>query len=242
MIDTNKLDKWLDEVATKCNELASNKDFNLDFYVFQSAIKEHNPKLMFIGANPGGNKEFSRKRQKNELGEGVNTFIKYYDDPDWSKLRPLYDMFKDNGELETYFKDAVITNLSYFNSGTFGVLKSKMKVVGREPLDFCIQKNLELITKILLPQNIILLGATARDEFSKYLDIKPFIVVEETKLGVPLIKQSSFTFIDEHKKTIKIPVFIIEHPSAWNGLNNSENVEIKRNAFIRLFCKKNSYR
>lgn len=238
-----KLDKWLGEVADKCHDLASNENFDLDFYVFQSAI-QYNPKLMLIGANPGGNVSYSKKnkgkkRTKNELGENENTFIKYYDDCDWVRLKPLYDMFNGNTLSMDYFKDAVITNLSYFNSGTFNVLKDKMRIVGREPLDFCIQKNLELIKYIIKPQNIILMGAPARDNFSKYLD-QPLETILETKnngikKSVPLIKKSSMT-ITNGTEVIQIPVYIIEHPSAWNGLNNKENVELKRIKFEELFC------
>jgi hypothetical protein len=239
-----KLDTWLGEVAHKCDEFASNKDFDLDFYVFQSAVN-FNPKLMIIGANPGRNISYFMKnkgkgRTKYQLGENENTFIKYYNEPDWVRLKPLYDMFKGNSQLEEYFKNAVITNLSYFNSGTFKVLKDKMKVVGREPLNFCIQKNIELIKNIVKPQNIILMGAPARDNFSKFLDGNPFETIIETKSSrynksVPLIKKSSIAYTD-NSTTIKIPVYIIEHPSAWNGLNSKDNVELKRDMFVKIFC------
>jgi len=235
-----KVDNWLSEVADKCHEIASQKDFDLDFYVFQSEV-HFNPKFMFIGANPGSGGLYSKRqrRTKNDLGENTNTFVKYYNTSGWEKLNPLYDMFKGNEQIEQYFKEAVITNISYFNSGTFNVLKDKMKIVGREPLNFCIQKNLELIKTIIKPQNIILMGAPARDNFLKYLD-KPLEIIRETpndggKKSVPLIKKSSFT---DESKDIKIPVYIIEHPSAWNGLNNKENVELKRIEFEKIFCDK----
>lgn len=242
---SNKLDKWLDEVAIKCDELASNKEFDLDFYVFQSAVT-YNPKLMFIGANPGGAGSYSKKngnkkRTKSDLGEGENTFVKYYNERGWERLKPLYDMFRDNGPLEEHFRNAVITNLSYFNSGTFSNLKSKMKVVGDEPLTFCLNKNIELIEKIVRPQNIILLGATARNNFAKYLDKGQLEVLLETNINksnrkVALIRKASMSYLDDEGKECKIPVYIIEHPSAWNGLNNDVNVAKKREKFIQLFC------
>ncbi|MGE5458254.1 MAG: hypothetical protein ACM3RX_07855 [Methanococcaceae archaeon] len=228
----NKLDRWLDEVAIKCDKLASNKEFDLDFYVFQSTVT-YNPKLMFIGANPGGAMSYSKKngdkkRTKSDLGEGENTFIKYYNERGWERLKPLYDMFKDNGQLEEYFRNAVITNLSYFNSGTFSNLKSKMKVVGDEPLTFCLNKNIELIEKIVRPQNIILLGATARNNFAKYMDKGQYETILETKeKRVALIRKASMTYFDDKKNDVKIPVYIIEHPSAWNGLNSKENITLK---------------
>jgi hypothetical protein len=233
------LDNWLEEVADKCHEIASQKDFDLDFYVFQSEV-HYNPKLMFIGANPGGVGLYSQRqrRTKSELGENINTFVKYYNSPGWEKLNPLYDMFKGNDQIELYFKEAVITNISYFNSGTFNGLKNKMKIVGKEPLNFCMQKNLELIKTLIYPQNIILMGAPARDNFLKYL-CKPLEIILETKSigeknGVPLIKKS---FFPTDTKDFQIPVYIIEHPSAWNGLNNKENVERKRKKFEEIFAR-----
>ncbi len=232
-----QMDKWLEEVAEKCNEMASNKNLDYDFYVFQSAVS-FRPKIMIIGANPGGKKCYKAKRSKNDLEENENTFVKYKDDPQWRKLRPLYEMFKDNGILEEHFKDAVITNLSYFNSGTFSSLKNKMKVVGNEPLTFCLNKNIELITKIIMPQNIILMGAPARDHFRRFLDSKSLEIILscENKPNVPLIKKSSMTYKDEAGNEIKTPVYIIEHPSAWNGLNSPDNIRLKREKFKKLFC------
>lgn len=239
-----KLDKWLTEVADKCHEIASNQKFDLDFYVFQSDVF-YRPKLMFIGANPGGGKLYSEKnreekrtkRSKFELGEGENTFIKYYNDKNWIRLRPLYDMFNGDSEIEKYFKEAVITNLSYFNSGTFKVLNDKMKIVGKEPLDFCIRKNIELIKDIIQPQNLIIMGATARDYLSKYLN-EPLITILETKSNentksVPLIKKSSFSY-SLNSEEVNIPVYVIEHPSAWNGLNSNENTILKQKEFEKI--------
>lgn len=235
-----KMDKWLGEVADKCHEIALQKDFDFDFYVFQSEV-HYNPKLMFIGANPGGGGLYSKRQQrtKNELGENINTFVKYYNTSGWEKLNPLYDMFRGNEQIEKYFTEAVITNISYFNSGTFNVLKDKMKIVGKEPLNFCIQKNLELIKTIIKPQNIILMGAPARDNFLKYIS-KPLETILETQKdrnnkSVPLIKKSFLSFTDD-SKDIQIPVYIIEHPSAWNGLNKKENVELKREKFKKIFA------
>lgn len=233
-----KMDKWLNEVANRCNELASNKDLNYDFYVFQSSVS-FRPKLMIIGANPGGETEYSAKRSKNDLGENENTFIKYYNDSGWRRLQPLYDMFRDNGTLEEHFRNAVITNLSYFNSGTFNALKNKMRIVGSEPLTFCLNKNIELITKIIMPQNLILMGAPARNNFMKFLDNKSLetILPNENEPGVPLIKKSSITYNDENGMEIKTPVYFIEHPSAWNGLNNKENIKLKKDKFKEILCK-----
>jgi hypothetical protein len=235
-----KLDKWLEEVADKCHEFASNKNFDLDFYVFQSAI-HFNPKLMFIGANPGGGKSYSEKnneekrnrRTKDDLGQDANTFVKYYNDPKWGRLKPLYDIFKGNSLMEQYFIDSVITNLSYFNSGTYSNLIQKMRFIGKEPLSFCIQKNLELINEIIKPQNIILMGAPARNNFFKYFDNKRIEIILETnsynnKKGVALIGKS-FMFGK--------PVYIIAHPTAWNGQNNEHNIILKRNKFNEIFSK-----
>lgn len=238
-----KLEKWLIDVADRCHELASNPDFDfdLDFYVFQSKVS-YNPKLMFIGANPGGKESYFQQNKKNNrvrrtekdlvvnidnLEEGENTFIKYYNDPKWRKLKPLYDTFKDI-RIEQYFKDAVITNLTYFNSSTFSELKKRMKITGNiDFLKICIEKKIELID-IINPQNIILVGAHARDNFGKYIENPMILLKTECEKKLELIKKS------ELKKS-KIPVFIIEHPSAPNIVNNKINVELKRAKFAEIF-------
>ena len=77
------------------------------------------------------------------------------------------------------------------------------------------------------------MGAHARDNFLKYLDkpLETILTTEENK--VPLIKKSFFSYTD-NTNAIHIPVYIIEHPSAWNGLNNEQNVSRKRDAFKKI--------
>ena len=54
------LNQWLQEVANGCHEITTNPAYNMDidFYVFQSNVT-FQPKLMIIGSNPRGNKEYS---------------------------------------------------------------------------------------------------------------------------------------------------------------------------------------
>ena len=55
---TQKLNRWLREVADGCHEIVTNPTYNMDmdFYAFQSNVS-FQPELMIIGSNPGGNKE-----------------------------------------------------------------------------------------------------------------------------------------------------------------------------------------
>lgn len=211
--NVSKMQEWLNKVAVGCHSITTDQEFNmdLDFYPFQSQIF-YSPKLLIIGANPGGGKKYKEKniidkrekRTAKDLTVASNQFIEHYHDKDWRNLKPLCDLF--TGEiLNPIFENAVITNLIYFNSGTFNAFKKEKGY--KKGLDFCMQMNLELI-ELLKPKSILLMGKPTKDIFSKLLD-KPM----ETKLLADngkssLIQESSYS---------GIPVFWIQHPSAFGG-------------------------
>ena len=68
------LNNWLQEVASGCHQIATNSTYNmdLDFYVFQSSVS-FQPKLMIIGSNPRGNKEYSTmNHEQGPVGRTAN--------------------------------------------------------------------------------------------------------------------------------------------------------------------------
>jgi hypothetical protein len=154
-----KRDKWLSEVSDECHEFASKID--LDFYVFQTPCDKHEPKLLLIGAKPGGNKSYKKaleekgydKRPASDLSYKENTLI---EKPEWEKEAGLKgsDVMRDNLKRvfnsESNFdilKDTVMMNMLYFNTDDI----NKVKVEIRK---YCIDKTLEFID-ILNPQNIL---------------------------------------------------------------------------------------
>jgi hypothetical protein len=229
-----KMQEWLEKVATGCDDITTDNEFNmdLDFYAFQSPIF-YSPELLIIGANPGGGMKYKEKnikqkrtrREAKDLTAGSNQFIEHYDDKDWRNLKPLCDLF--SGEiLRTIFENAVITNLIYFNSGTFNAFKKEKGY--KKGLAFCLKMNLELI-EILKPKSILLLGKPVKDVFSKFLD-KPM----ETELMADNEK-SSLIRKSFYKKT---PVYWIQHPSTFGGeriFNYGKHQEKKKTYFENTF-------
>lgn len=229
-----EIQKWLDKVALGCHEITTDADFNmdLDFYVFQSQIS-FAPKLLIIGANPGGGNKYKEKnelekrthRGSNDLASCSNQFIEHYNDKGWRNLKPLSDLFTGD-VLLPIFKNAVITNLIYFNSGTFNAFKKQKGY--KKGLEFCLKMNIQLI-EILKPKTILLMGKPTSEIFSKYLD-QPL----ETKLMAgngksSLIRGSTYK---------NIPVYWVQHPSAFGGeriFNYGEHQKSKRDFFIDVF-------
>ena len=229
-----KVENWLTEVADGCHTITTNPEFNmdLDFYPLQSDIYPK-PKLLVIGINPGGGMSYSAKNQvekrerrgAHDLKYSTNQFIEHFNDKCWSNLKPLCSLF-DGVILGPIFEKAVITNLIYFNSGTFAAFRNQKGY--KAGLDFCLKMNLDLIS-LIEPQTILLMGKPVKDIFSRYLDSPLLPILKTDNEKTVLISISSY-------KTI--PVFWIQHPSAF-GINSTFNFgphqQAKKDFFEGLF-------
>lgn len=169
------LNNWLQEVANGCYQIAVNSAYNMDmdFYVFQSNVS-FQPELMIIGSNPGGNKEYStmnreqgrERRTANNLG--ISDHNQFLVNDGWGSMRSLCELFS-GPILRPVFEKAVITNIVYFNTGNFQELRKRMNQGGREALQFCVKKNMELI-RLVSPKHLLLMGIPARDNLRPYFD------------------------------------------------------------------------
>lgn len=214
------IEKWKKEVADTCDNFAKNKlfDLDLDFYVFQSSVG-FAPPLLMIGANPGGQNPYTlvnetNKRQRrtaNNLGYDANQFLV---NPAW-RSSSLCSLFSGD-KLLPMFENAVITNLAYFNTNKFEVLRKRKG--SHEALDFCKKSNRELVN-ILQPKNIILMGNISLAGMTQFFD-KPMIPILKTIDGrSAMIRQTSIN---------GIPTFWIHHPSMNKKFNTGENLGFKK--------------
>lgn len=226
------LNRWLREVADGCHKIAVNPayDMDVDFYAFQSKVS-YQPELMIIGSNPGGNEKYSemnRKRGRERRGAddlGVCDCNQFLANDGWGSMRSLCDLFS-GGVLRPVFEEAVVTNVVYFNTGTFRELQQRMNRGGREALRFCVGKTMELIRDIVRPRHVLLMGNPARDHLTTYFDkpLQPLLVTPVE--GWNLIRE---TTIDG------IPTYCIHHPALNRKFNTGENQELKRKMFETIF-------
>ena len=221
------LNNMLQEVANGCHQIATNSTYNMDmdFYVFQSSVS-FQPELMIIGSNPGGevsyrvmNQKWGRERRTaNDLGiSECNQFIV---NDGWGSMRSLCELFS-GPILRPVFEKAVITNIVYFNTGSCQGLRKRMNQGGREALQFCVRKNLELI-RILCPQHIVLMGNPVRDNLMKYFDKPLQSLLTTPSGGLNLIQETTLN---------GIPTYCIHHPSLNYKFNTGENQRLKLATF-----------
>ena len=228
------LNQWLQKVADGCHEIATNPTYNMDmdFYVFQSNVS-FQPDLMIIGSNPGGRKSYTsmnqeRKRERRTANDlGISDHNQFLVNDGWGSMRSLCELFS-GPILRPVFEKAVITNIVYFNTGSFQELRKRINQGGREALQFCVKKNLELI-RILCPQHIVLMGNPACDNLMKYFD-KPLKSLQMTPSGgLNLIRETTLN---------GIPTYCIHHPSLNYKFNTGENQRLKRATFETIFLDK----
>lgn len=234
MIDKNfeqQLTLWLQSVAEGCHRMATNPAFcmDLDFYAFQSDVC-FRPEVMFIGANPGGGKPYSDmlaergwdKRPSESLKSDRNMFLAC---DGWGTMKSLCELFSGD-TLRPVFEKAVMTNVLYFNTGTFNAIRQRINQGGREALAFCVEKNIELIRDIVKPKHIILMGNPAVDCLKKYFDRPLEALVVTPQEGWNLIRETAIS---------GIPVYCICHPSGNRKFNSGENQALKKEKFEEIF-------
>lgn len=220
------IENWKIEVADTCDAFAKSKefDFDLDFYVFQSSVR-FAPPLLMIGANPGGQNSYNsvnREKKRNrrtasDLGYDSNQFLA---NPAW-RSSSLCSLFSGE-KLFPMFENAVLTNLVYFNTRKFDILRKRTGA--KKVIDFCKKSNRQLIN-IIQPKNIILMGNISLDGLKQFFD-KQMIPILKTNDGKStLIGQTAIN---------GIPTFWIHHPSMNKKFNSGENLELKKNMLEKI--------
>ena len=227
-----KKEKWLQEVADGCHEIAIKNENYPDFYVFQSQIFE-NPDLLNIGANPAGNETYKdmlqrkqiERRTKDDLinsSDGKNN--EYISNPDWAISKPILEMFSGKRTREV-LENAVIMNAVYFNTKKvehLGNFKEDKKVMK----DFCSNKTLEFIKDICKPKNILFIGKNAPE----WLKIK-FHHIDDSVCRT----SDGKNYLVVKKYLNEIPCYIIHHTSMNKSFNTGENLQRKKEFFEKVF-------
>lgn len=221
-----KKEKWLQEVADGCHEIAIKNENYPDFYVFQSQIFE-NPDLLIIGANPAGNETYKdmlqrkqiERRTKDDLinsSDGKNN--EYISNPDWAISKPILEMFSGKRTREV-LENAVIMNTVYFNTNQIAGL------VKKEMVDFCSKMTKEFIYEICKPKRILFIGK----------DAPKWLKIEFDTIALSPIENKDWFLIKE-KKINDIPHFQIHHTSMYRSkFNKGENLQRKKEFFEKVF-------
>lgn len=223
-----KKEKWLEEVADGCHNMAMKDDNYPDFYVFQSLIFEK-PDLLILGANPAGDKTYRQalcdksnengvnlsRRTKDDLINGENQYLA---NPKWPIAIPVLAMFD-----EKILKKSVVMNSVYFNTpDIFGF--SKFKNDKQEMIGFCISKTKEFIYEICKPKTVLFIGMNS----PKWMGIN-FNHKEDSVL------RSEDGFLIQEKNVEGIRHFLIHHTSRNHKFNTKTNLFLKKEFFRSLF-------
>ena len=228
----NKLQAWLEDVATTCDKYA--REIDRDFYPFQSQVFQ-NPELLIIGANPGNDGDYKSFVERNKRGRlsselsncgenGENAYIAYKDDPEWKINKPILKMF-EVPKMRRILESAVIMNVIYFN--TKKVVDLKKFSVGNQIIDYCKAKTLELIVEIVKPKAVLVLGY---NDAPKWLGIN----VSTTKDSILRTKDDKSALIMK-VDYLGIPWYMIHHSSMNFSFNAGENLCLKKAEFEKIF-------
>ncbi len=121
---------------------------NLDYYVFQTAVRPE-PELLVMGINPGGD---VKKGIRNATGTTDSTHNAYFDDREHSWFRTLRRIF-GTPMLTQQLHNCVGTNNYYINTGDVKKLP--------EDKDFkrnAVMLSRELVDDVIRPKRIVALG------------------------------------------------------------------------------------
>lgn len=225
---SEKRDKWLEEVANGCHNIAMRDKDYPDFYVFQSLIFE-NPDLLIVAANPAGDKTYKQalcdkskekgidftRRSKDDLVNGENQYLA---NPNWKIANPILAMFG-----EEIIKNSVVMNSVYFNTPNISGF-SKFKNDKAEMISFCVSKTKEFIYEICKPKSVLFIGMDS----PKWMKIN-FNNEEDVVL------KSIDGFLVKEKKIDGIRHFLIYHTSRNPKFNTGENLRLKAEFFKSNF-------
>ena len=223
-----KKEKWLQEVADGCHDIAMKDASYPDFYVFQSLIFEK-PDLLILAANPYGSKTYKQalieksikkgidfsRRTKDDLINGENQYLA---NPNWPISIPILAMFD-----EKILEKSVFMNSVYFNTPDISGF-SKFKNDKKEMIGFCISKTKEFIYEICKPKMVLFIGMDS----SKWMGIN-FNHKEDT------VVESKDGWLIQEKRLMGIRHFLIYHTSRNKKFNTGTNLDLKRDFFKMLF-------
>ncbi len=164
---------------------------NTDYYVFQTQYY-HNPKLMIIGINPGGNGKSSRRWLFPKNKE--NMYLSA--DSEWFKNLQKIFGYPNNEFLKNYLENAVGTNRFFINTGNAKELNKEIKKSTE-----CTKLIRDLVNNIIQPEKIIALGT---DPFCTFRKAKSVQIKEFGKL------KFKYSNLDD------IPICFIPNPSKIN--------------------------
>lgn len=207
-----KLEDWLKKVYAGCRKFALQRGNNLDFYVFLSSVIE-NPKILFIGVNPFGDRCYDETADKHLWGcklwnkliySDNNAYIKNRYSKCWGPIsESMCSIFYDDPFFRNDFEfNSVLMNIYYFNTTSIEKLNAlpHIKKIKR----FCVAQTRTLISDILHPKVIITLGNDAFDNLNQN---KKIVYPLLMKNGKPLMKLGQYN---------SIPIIWLANPSKRN--------------------------
>jgi hypothetical protein len=200
-----KLDKFWQQVQEELDPVAERLN-NISYYIFQSTVS-HNPRLMLVGINPGGDftgmkslinpcvPEYCTENNLNSSNWYISGSL--VENNDFANM--ICDVFgyRNHGKLSTIFENAVAMNNIYINTGSISKL-NKLNAKDAERLCGCFTKT--LIDDIIQPETIITMGKT------------PFFNLKNKPVEVLSYKDIKI----EKSFRNNIPVYNIPNPSKLN--------------------------
>jgi len=160
-----------------------------DFYIFQTGYR-HNPDLMIVGINPGGNVESDSKwlgpeNNENWYVKGTHTWFQ--------TLRNIFG-YPENEVLRSYLENCVGSNKIFINTGNQNKIPKEIDSISTALIR-------ELVSDIIKPKHIIALG------------VSPFYTLRIGKVEFKQFGKIKLKYA-YRKET---PICFIPNPSARNG-------------------------
>lgn len=180
-----------------------------DYYVFQTGY-HHNPDLMIVGINPGGDRKNGDYWLCTE--DSYNSYVK--GDHAWFQtLRNIFG-YPQNTVLKPYFENCVGTNKVFINTGSIEKLPKDVDSTSTKLIR-------ELVRDIIQPKHIIALGKAPFDS-----------------LQVSDLKVKKFGSVNlKYGYSQGTPICFIPNPSPINSKYNNERTYTDWQEAIEWFMK-----